>query len=102
MELKVVEKKDNALLSRTEFVLEGFQEGPTPSYDKLRKKIAEQFKADENLIAIRHIYPQFGTVKFKVIAYVYSDKKAMEKIEPKQEQKPKPEKPEKTENEGGK
>jgi ribosomal protein S24E len=101
MELKLIEKKDNTLLSRTEVTLEGIKEAITPSYESLKKKIAEQFSADANLIAIRHIYPQFGTTKFKVVVYIYADKKSMENLEPAaaEEEKPKTEKPAKAEQE---
>jgi ribosomal protein S24E len=99
MELKLIEKKDNTLLSRTEITLEGIKEAITPSYDSLKKKIAEQFSADASLIAIRHIYPQFGTTKFKVVAYIYADKNSMENLEQAaaKEEKPKAEKPAKAE-----
>ena len=96
MELKVIEKKDNALLSRTKLTLEGIKEAVTPSYDALKKKISEQFNADAKLVAVKHIYPQFGTTKFKVIAYIYTDKELMDKIEPEtaeKEKKPAEEKP---------
>jgi len=112
VELKVIEKKENPIMSRTEFVLEGVSDGATPSYDSIKKKIAGQFKANEDMVVVKHVYPQFGTVKFKVIVNIYSDKAVMNKVEPenvekKEEKKPsesskeKPQEKQKEEEESG-
>ena len=82
MELKIIEKKDNKLLSRVEIIAEMVHEGPTPGYEVIRKALAKQLDADESLIAVKHIYPSYGESRVKIIANIYEDKKAMEKIEP--------------------
>ncbi len=98
MELKIIEKKENKLLSRTEITAEMVHEGPTPSYDAIKKALAKQVNADESLIAVKHVYPSYGESRVKIIANIYDDKKAMESIEPaapKKEEKPAEKKEEK-------
>ena len=58
-------------------------EKATPSYPEVSALLASQLKSDEKLIAIRHIYTQFGNKKAEVIAYVYSDEAKKQFIEPK-------------------
>ena len=41
----------------------------------------KKFKTKQDLIAIKHIYPQFGTSKAKLIVHIYKDKKKMELFE---------------------
>ena len=92
MDLKIIEKREEPLLSRTKIISEVNFEAATPSTKEVKSKIASSLNADENLIVVKHIYTEFGFKKADVSAYLYKDEKEMENIEikpKKQEGKPK-------------
>lgn len=62
-------------------------EKSTPSYKEVTASLASDLKADEKLIAIRHIYTSFGNKKAEVTAYVYNDEAKKRLIEPKLKEK---------------
>lgn len=76
MELHLLKEKDMKLLSRKRVSLE-VENINTPSRLDLLKEIAKKFNHPEDLIVIKHIYPQFGKRKSKVIAHLYQDKDKM-------------------------
>jgi small subunit ribosomal protein S24e len=90
MEIKIIEQKDKPVLSRKEIIAEISFTGKTPSNEEVRKKIAEESKADEELVVVKNIYTEFGLTKAKVNAYVYNSKEKLESIEPKKKEKTKP------------
>ena len=71
------------MLSRTKIEATLDFEKATPSYQEVTPLIAAQLKADEKLVAIKHIYNYFGDKKAQIIAYVYSDEAKRQFIEPK-------------------
>ncbi|ENO11846.1 ribosomal protein S24E [Thermoplasmatales archaeon SCGC AB-539-C06] len=91
MGIKIIEKKENPLLARTKILAEISFEKATPSNDEVKKQIASEVKADENLVVVKNIYTQYGSTSAKVTAFVYNSKEDLEKIEPKpkkEEKKP--------------
>ncbi len=80
--MEIIEKKEYSLLSRTEIIAKESYTGATPSRDTIKKILAEKLNAKGELIVIKHIYPEFGFGTAKIIAYLYSNKKDMERIEP--------------------
>ena len=54
---------------------------PTPKEADVKKQIAEHEKVSEDLVAIRHIYTNFGQNSSKVIAGIYKTKEDFDKIE---------------------
>jgi ribosomal protein S24E len=87
MELKVTSTKEEPLLSRKLIKANLEFEKSTPSYAEVTALLAGNLKADEKLIAIRHIYNSFGAKKADVTAYVYSDESRKQFIEPKKKEK---------------
>ena len=83
MEINITSKKEEPLLSRTMLKANLDFEKSTPSYKDVTALLAAHLKADEKLIAIRHIYNSFGAKKAEVIAYVYADENKRQFIEPK-------------------
>jgi len=84
MNLKILEQKDEPLLSRKEIKAELTFEGTaTPSNDTVKKAIAKNLKADEKLVVVKSIYTTYGTNNADVNAYVYASEKEMTNIEPK-------------------
>ena len=88
MDLKIVQKKDNPLLSRTEIEAEiNFFKEPTPKKEDIKKKLASMEKANENVVIIKHIYSSFATGKADVLAYIYKSEDELKKIEPEKKEK---------------
>lgn len=87
MDLKVIEKKEEPLLSRTKIVSQINFNAATPSAKDVKSKVASSLNADESLIAVKSIYTNFGLKKADVTAYIYKDKKEMESIEIKPKEK---------------
>jgi len=81
MDIKLKDKKENKLLDRTEIKAGITYEGPTPSNVDIKKAFGQQFKADEKLIVIKHVYTEFGTTQADVLGLIYKDEKALELIE---------------------
>jgi len=91
MDLNIIKKQDNPLLSRAEIELEAsFFNEATPKKENIKKSIASIQKADEKLVVVKHVYSDFGDGKAKVLAYIYKSEDELKKIEPKKK-KAKPE-----------
>jgi len=80
--MEIIEKKEHPLLSRTEIIAKDSYTGATPSRDSIKERLANTLKANKELLVIKHIYPEFGFGNAKIIAYLYFNKKDMERIEP--------------------
>ena len=80
--MNIIEKKEYPLLSRTEITAEESYTGATPSRETIKKILADKLNARNELIVIKHIYPEFGFGNARIIAHLYSNKKDMERIEP--------------------
>lgn len=88
MDLKIVNKHNNALLSRAEIEAEAtFFNEPTPKKADVKKKISSMEKADEKLVVVKSIYNDFGDGKAKVSAYVYTSEEGLKKTEPKKKER---------------
>src|SRR3989338_9154603 len=87
MDINIENKKEEPLLSRAKVEATISFQGATPSYADIAKKIASSLKAEENTIAIRHVYTQFGLKKARVIVMAYKDEKSKTSIEPKVKKK---------------
>ncbi len=90
MELKLIEKKQNPLLERTELVFElDTKGGPTPKEENVKEEIIKKEKVSEenNPVEIKGIYSKFGTTKAIVYAYIYSSQKALEKLKKRKKKK---------------
>lgn len=94
MKLKIIQKTEKPLLLRTEVeVLINF-EGKTPSKEEVKKLIVKELKSDALLTLVKKIKSYFGARKVHVLSYIYGNKDAMEKIEPKKKENAKGEKKE--------
>jgi ribosomal protein S24E len=81
MELHTIKEKDMKLLSRKRVTLDVESSGATPPRVELIRAIAHKFNIKEDLVVIRHIYPQFGKTNAKVIVHLYDDPKKKEMFE---------------------
>ncbi len=83
MDLKILNKLENALLNRTEITAEVSHEGAaTPKRADVRKLLAAQLGADETCLALRKIDTPFST-RSKITAALYKTKEELQKTEPK-------------------
>ena len=88
MDLKIIKKQDNPLLSRMEITAEAvFSNEPTPKKEDLKKKISSMEKADEKLTVVKNISGSFGSGDAKVLVYIYKSEEELKKIEPKKKEK---------------
>ena len=87
VQINVTIRKEEPLLSRTMVKATIEFEKTTPSYAELLPLLAANLKADEKLVAIRHVYNAFGAKKADVTAYVYNDEAKRQFIEPKLKEK---------------
>lgn len=94
MEITILDKKDESLLSRKVVTADISFQGVTPSKVEIKKKVAALLKADEKVIAIKKVKTLFGQEKAKLTLYEYDSEKSLKDIEPKCKEKPKTAEPE--------
>jgi len=81
MKLEITEKKDNKLLGRIEVNGKLTFEGVTPSNKTLQDLLAVELKVDKKLIVVKQIKGMFSYQEAEFLAYVYTDKEKMNKME---------------------
>ena len=82
MVVNIISKDEKPLLSRVEIHAQcDFAGKPTPSKSVLRKDISSSEKVDESLVVIKHVFTRFGESIADILAYVYTDKDVMVKID---------------------
>ncbi|MAH01857.1 hypothetical protein CMO87_01325 [Candidatus Woesearchaeota archaeon] len=81
MELKIINKKEEPLLSRTKVEAEMVFEKATPSREETKSKLCNILGKDEKLIVVKGIYNEFGLKKAKNLSYVYENEESLKKIE---------------------
>jgi len=83
MEIKILNKIENALLNRTEITAEIFHEGkPTPTRDDIRKHLAAMLGSDESLLSIKHVKSGVKNSSMCSVT-LYKSKEELEKLEAK-------------------
>ena len=83
MELTIIKKRDNVLLSRMEITLKAnFVNEPTPKKEDIKKKVASSEKADEKLVVVKNIGTSFSSGKADVSVYIYKSEEELKKTEP--------------------
>lgn len=81
MKLMVTEKKDSALLDRTQ--LQGVIdfEGATPSNNDVAMAIAKELKTDVSLVVVKSVKTRFSQQKADFLALGYKTAEARQKME---------------------
>ena len=82
MDLKIINKKQDPLLSRTKVEAEIVFEKATPSREEIKSKLAKDLGKDEKLIAVKGIYTDYGLKKARNVSYVYENEESLKRIEP--------------------
>lgn len=84
--LRITEKKEEPLLSRTKIMAEIDFDNITPKKEELKSKIASSLNAAEKLVVVRSAYTRFGKRNANAIAYCYKSEESLKNIEPKQKE----------------
>ena len=80
MELKILNKKEEPLLSRTRMEAEVIFENATPSGKEVKSNLAKKIGTDEKLIDVKSIYTVFGLKKAKILFYAYENEEILKRI----------------------
>ncbi len=82
MELKILDEKDNKLLSRKEYkIICDFNKQATPKKEQVLKAVSDFLKRDQNLVAVKHIRQNFGAGNALVTVNVYDSVENFNKYE---------------------
>jgi ribosomal protein S24E len=87
MELKIVNKKEEPLLSRTRVEAEMTFEKATPSREEIKSRLVKELGKDEKLIVVKGIHTYLGSKKAKNLSYVYENEESLKSIEPRVKKK---------------
>jgi len=81
--IEIIEEKKNEIVNRLElkFKLDNKGKG-SPNRIDIKKEIAAQKTADENLTIIRNIKTHFGTSSISGLAHIYEDIETLKFFEP--------------------
>lgn len=83
MDLKILSKKEEPLLSRTKIEAEVSFDKATPSKSEIKNALAKSLGRDEKLIVVKGVYTGYGVRKAKNVSYAYESEEVMKSIEPK-------------------
>ena len=83
MEIKIITKKENPLLKRTEvhFIVE-YDNKSTPSRLEIRKKVEKLLKKNSGLVIIKKIETRAGTHTAAGLANIYNSVQQANRVEP--------------------
>ncbi len=80
VQTKILNRKENPLLSRTDIIAEVSYDASTPKRADVKKAVAAELKVSEGTVVIKKISPVFGERKSGVEAGVYKDEASVRKI----------------------
>lgn len=81
MELKIISKKEEPLLSRIKIDLEVAFDKATPSKAEIHENLANMLGKDKSMLIVKGIYNYYGSRKAKSFACLYENKEVLERIE---------------------
>ena len=80
MNLKIMQKKEEPLLSRIMVESEIVFDKATPSNQEVKTILAKDLGKDEKLLDIKGIYTLYGSRKAKVLCYAYDNEEILKRI----------------------
>ncbi len=80
--MKSMSEINNKLLERKEVIVE-MEAGSTLSNSEVAAKLAEKYKVNQEVIAVKKVKGSFGSHNMTVEAFIYVSKEAKDLIEPK-------------------
>ena len=81
MDIKILKDKKNALLNRRELDFVVKYEGPTPSRNDVRNKLAAILNAPLEMLVIQRIKTEYGMQESKGYAKLYVNANRMKEVE---------------------
>ena len=87
MELKIINKKADPLLSRIKVEAELTFDKGTPSNAEVRSMLSKDLGKDEKLIVVKNIYTTYGLTKATNLSYIYENEEALKRIEVQKKEK---------------
>lgn len=81
MNIQVITDEKNPLFKRREITLKLGYEDKTPSRLEVRKEVAKNLGAKEELVVIKRVIPDYGTPAAKCEINVYDDEKSLKELE---------------------
>lgn len=81
MDVEILKKDHEPLMSRTRFEAKVVFEGKTPSRLDLMKGLCQKLSSKENVTLIRKIKTDYGSERAVLEGYVYDDEKVMDALE---------------------
>jgi small subunit ribosomal protein S24e len=81
MEIQIVKKEEKPLLQRIEVTARIAFEGPTPGKKQVVSAVAKATGARQETIIVRSIKTSYGDRSALVLANVYADRPALERLE---------------------
>jgi ribosomal protein S24E len=81
MQLKIIDEKNMELLHRKELICELTFDQATPKTEEVKKSLASQKKANEELVVIKNVQNFYGNTKALVKAFIYDKPENLKKIE---------------------
>ena len=94
MNLKIISKEEEPLLSRIKVTAELEFENGTPSREEIKTRLVKDLGKDEKLIVVKKIHTKYGLKKAQNSAYAYENEEDMKKIEIQKKSKDKADKKE--------
>jgi len=88
MELKIINKKEEPLLSRTRVEAEIVFENATPSGAEIKAQLSKDVGKDEKLVVVKGIYTSYGLKTAKNVSYVYENEDSLKRVEVQKKEKP--------------
>lgn len=80
MDIKLINEKEEPLLSRKISTFTVEFPNKTPSKEEVKKNIVSLLKVNEDVIALKKVGQEFGERKATVTAYVYKDAESLKKF----------------------
>jgi len=80
MELKILQKKEEPLLSRIRIEGEIVFDKATPSGQEIKSMLAKSLGKDEKLVDVKGIYTLFGLKKATILSYAYDNEETLKRI----------------------
>lgn len=77
--MDIKQNKQNLLLKRKEIIF-NIASGKNPSFDEMKKLLAEKFSISEENVDVKSIFGGFGRDNFQIKAFVYDSKKDLDAI----------------------
>lgn len=82
MKTTTLEEIDSGLLGIKRLVLEvEHASSATPKKVDIKKEVAKKYSVEENLVAIRNVFTNFGMNTSKVLVNIYSNEKDLKFLE---------------------